>query len=148
VARDVDGDALKKAFRKLSKKVHPDRNPAEGATEAFKALQKAYEILEDDQKRRYYDQTGAESPQAAAAANGGGGGGFGCVTAQPSRFVFVFVFVRKLPTRLPKRCSLSLHSSRCVGIAFVRLCTSHRCVCSAPFEQASLVVSLPSQHNT
>lgn len=53
VARDVDASTLKKAYRKLSMKVHPDKNPAPGAEEAFQMLQKAYAILEDDQKRRY-----------------------------------------------------------------------------------------------
>ena len=80
VPRDVDANTLKKAYRKLSMKVHPDKNPAPGAEEAFQMLQKAYGILEDDQKRRYYDQTGEESAQAAAANRGRGGfggGGFG-----------------------------------------------------------------------
>lgn len=53
VPRDVDASTLKKAYRKLSMKVHPDKNPAPGAEEAFQMLQKAYAILEDDQKRRY-----------------------------------------------------------------------------------------------
>jgi molecular chaperone DnaJ len=65
---------LKKSYRKLAMKYHPDRNPGDEAAEAkFKEIGEAYEILKDDQKRAAYDQYGH-----SAFENGGGGAqGFG-----------------------------------------------------------------------
>ena len=79
VERNADEAEMKRAYRKLSLKAHPDKNPSPDAEKAFQAVNKAWEILGDEQKRRYYDQTGAESPQAAAAEHqqhGGMGRGF------------------------------------------------------------------------
>ena len=70
VARDASADALKKAYRKLAMKYHPDRNPGDKAAEGrFKDLNEAYDVLKDDQKRAAYDRFGH-----AAFENGGGGG--------------------------------------------------------------------------
>jgi molecular chaperone DnaJ len=66
---------LKKAFRKLAMKYHPDRNPGDKQAEAsFKEINEAYEILSDDQKRAAYDRFGHAGVDPSA---GGGGGGFG-----------------------------------------------------------------------
>jgi molecular chaperone DnaJ len=73
VARDAGADEIKKAFRKLAMRLHPDRNPGDKTAEVkFKELNEAYDVLKDDQKRAAYDQYGH-----AAFENGGGGGGFG-----------------------------------------------------------------------
>ena len=59
VNRSVSKDDLKKSYRKLAMKYHPDRNPGdEKAAEKFKELSEAYEILSDDQKKQAYDQFG------------------------------------------------------------------------------------------
>ena len=59
VDRSVSKDDLKKSYRKLAMKYHPDRNPGdEKAAEKFKELSEAYEILSDDQKKQAYDQFG------------------------------------------------------------------------------------------
>jgi len=76
VNRDANDDEIKKAYRKLAMKFHPDRNPDNPkAEEQFKEAKEAYEILSDSQKRAAYDQYGhaGVDPQAG----GGGGAGMG-----------------------------------------------------------------------
>jgi molecular chaperone DnaJ len=73
VARDASADDLKKAFRKLAMKFHPDRNPGDKQAEArFKELNEAYDVLKDDTKRAAYDRYG----HAAFEQGGGQAGGF------------------------------------------------------------------------
>ena len=73
VDKNADDAALKKAYRKLAKKYHPDVNPGDAEAEAkFKEATEAYTILSDAEKRRQYDQFGH-----AAFENGGGGAGAG-----------------------------------------------------------------------
>jgi molecular chaperone DnaJ len=74
VSRDADEDALKKAYRKLAMKHHPDRNPDDKGAEArFKEVKEAYEVLTDGQKRAAYDRFG----HAGVEQQGGGQGGAG-----------------------------------------------------------------------
>lgn len=74
VSKDATGSELKKAYRKLALKFHPDKNPDDKeAEEKFKELGEAYEALSDDDKRAAYDRYG----HAAFENGGGGGGGFG-----------------------------------------------------------------------
>lgn len=74
VSRSASADEIKKAYRKLSMKWHPDRNPdnKEEAEAKFKEINKAYEILSDEQKKATYDRFGFD-----AATGQGGAGGFG-----------------------------------------------------------------------
>lgn len=58
VDRDADQDEIKKAYRRLAKKYHPDRNDSDNAEEKFKKISEAYEILSDPEKRKRYDQYG------------------------------------------------------------------------------------------
>ncbi|HSH25854.1 MAG TPA: molecular chaperone DnaJ [Massilibacterium sp.] len=73
VERSADKSAIKKAYRRLARKYHPDVNKEEGAKEKFQEINEAYEVLSDDEKRARYDQFG----HAGANQNFGGGGGFG-----------------------------------------------------------------------
>lgn len=72
VSKDASEDEIKKAYRKIAIKYHPDRNPGnKEAEEKFKEAAEAYDVLHDPQKRQQYDQFGFNGP-----AGGGGFGGF------------------------------------------------------------------------
>ena len=95
VSRDCSGAELKKAYRKLALKYHPDRNPDDKeAEEKFKIVNEAYQVLSDDEKRAIYDRYGKEGLKGQGMGGGfgganmddimdifnsmfGGGGGFG-----------------------------------------------------------------------
>lgn len=74
ISRDADDSAIKKAYRVLAKKYHPDMNPGDAEAEKrFKEASEAYAVLSDPEKRRQYDQFGHAAFEGAA----GGAGGFG-----------------------------------------------------------------------
>ena len=81
VSKTASDEELKKAYRKLAMKYHPDRNQGEQAKEAeekFKEVKEAYEMLSDSQKRAAYDQYGhaGVDPNSGMGGGFGGGGGF------------------------------------------------------------------------
>ncbi|MDH5750749.1 MAG: molecular chaperone DnaJ [Rhodospirillales bacterium] len=78
ISREADADEIKKSYRKLAMKFHPDRNAGdESAERKFKEINEAYEILKDEQKRAAYDRYGhAAFDQAQGGGPGGGFGGF------------------------------------------------------------------------
>lgn len=80
VDKNATPDEIKKAYRKLAKKYHPDLNPddKEGAEQKFKEATEAYEVLSDAEKKQKYDQFGhaAFDPTAGGGYGGGGFGGF------------------------------------------------------------------------
>ena len=94
VERSASEDEIKKAYRKLAIKYHPDKNPGDKeAEEKFKEISAAFEVLKDSDKRRKYDQFGHDAFRGGAAGGGGvdpfdlfrdafgggGGGGFGSI---------------------------------------------------------------------
>ena len=80
VDKGADEAAIKKAYRQLAKKYHPDVNPGDKtAEEKFKEVNEAYQVLSNPQQRAQYDQFGHDGPQAS----GFGGGGFGARTSSP-----------------------------------------------------------------
>src|SRR5687768_17475006 len=85
VKKDAKADEIKKAYRRLARKHHPDVNPNDKASEEkFKEVQEAYDILSDEKKRKVFDRFGyyndnldPDSPfGAGAGAGGAGAGGF------------------------------------------------------------------------
>ncbi|MFD0897359.1 molecular chaperone DnaJ [Loigolactobacillus binensis] len=76
VSRDASQDEIKRAYRKLSKKYHPDLNKAPDAEQKFKDISEAYETLGDADKRAQYDQYGSAGPQGQGGFGGQGFGGF------------------------------------------------------------------------
>ena len=68
VSKSASDDEIKKAYRKLALKFHPDKNKDPGAEEKFKELAEAYEVLSDKRKREIYDQVGEEGLKAGAGA--------------------------------------------------------------------------------
>lgn len=78
VARNASQDDIKKAYRRLAMKLHPDRNPDdEKAAEGFKEASEAYEVLSNDEQRAAYDQFGHAAVGGGAHQGGFGGRGFG-----------------------------------------------------------------------
>jgi len=78
VKKGASEDEIKKAYRKLARQYHPDRNPGDKQAEAkFKELQQAYDVLSDKKKRAQYDQFGTAGPEAGFGGFGGhpGAGG-------------------------------------------------------------------------
>ncbi len=77
VAKGASADDLKKAYRKLAMQYHPDQNPGNKEAETkFKAINEAYDVLKDDQKRAAYDRFGHQAFEGGMGGAGAGGGGF------------------------------------------------------------------------
>src|SRR5918995_2254643 len=85
VKKDAKADEIKKSYRRLARKHHPDVNPNDkSAEEKFKEVQEAYDVLSDDKKRKVFDRFGyyndnldPNSPFGAGAGAGGGTAGVG-----------------------------------------------------------------------
>src|SRR6201990_1353179 len=78
LARDASAEDIRKAYRKLARKHHPDLNPGDkAAEERFKKLQEAYDILSDPKKKQMYDQYGFYSENGFPGPPPGGAGGKG-----------------------------------------------------------------------
>lgn len=79
LSKGASADEIKKAYRSLAKKYHPDVSKEENAEEKFKEIQEAYGVLSDDQKKSQYDQFGFSDNQGFGGSGFGGGfsGGFG-----------------------------------------------------------------------
>ncbi|MCH5284873.1 MAG: molecular chaperone DnaJ [Akkermansiaceae bacterium] len=93
VAKDADESTIKKAYRKLAMKYHPDRNPDnKEAEEKFKEIGEAYEVLSDADKRAAYDRMGHDAFKRGGMGGAGGGGfeGFGGFTDPRDIFAQMF----------------------------------------------------------
>ncbi|MFZ1792827.1 MAG: DnaJ domain-containing protein, partial [Anaerolineae bacterium] len=87
VPKNAAPEDIKKAFRQLARKYHPDVNKESDAEGKFKEINEAYEVLSDDQKRAAYDRYGhAAMGQGGFGAEGFGGAGFGDINDIFSEF--------------------------------------------------------------
>lgn len=75
VAKSASDEEIKKAYRKMALKYHPDKNKSPGAEEKFKEIAEAYDVLSDKEKRKMFDQFGEEGLKGAPGAPGGPTGG-------------------------------------------------------------------------
>lgn len=102
VKRDASEDEIKKAYRKLARQYHPDRNPGDKQAEAkFKEVQEAYDVLTDKQKRSQYDRFGRVGPDGGFGGGprggttfhwGGPGGGFQEMDSEQAADLFGQIF--------------------------------------------------------
>lgn len=86
IQKGAADDDIKKAYRKLALKYHPDKNKAPGAEEKFKEIAEAYDVLSDAKKREVYDKYGEEGLKGGI----GGNGGFGGAGPGPGGFHYTF----------------------------------------------------------
>ncbi len=91
IPKDADDATIKKAYRKLAMKYHPDRNPDNKEAEAkFKEIGEAYEVLSDVEKRAAYDRLGHDAFKNGGMGGMGGAGGFGGFTDPMDIFAQMF----------------------------------------------------------
>jgi len=77
IEKNADKGVIKKAYRKMAMKYHPDKNPGDKkAEENFKTVNEAYQVLSDDEKRQLYDRYGKDGLEGHGQRQGGFGGGF------------------------------------------------------------------------
>ncbi|CAL2033092.1 hypothetical protein CAEBREN_24528 [Caenorhabditis brenneri] len=75
ISKGASDDEIKKAYRKMALKYHPDKNKEPGAENKFKEIAEAYDVLSDEKKKKIYDQFGEEGLKDGPSGPGGGGGG-------------------------------------------------------------------------
>ena len=91
VPKDASATDIKKAYRKLAVKFHPDKNPDDStAQDKFKKISEAYETLSDDSKRQIYDQEGEEGLRGGMGGMGGGAQGFSSMEEALRTFMGAF----------------------------------------------------------
>ena len=104
ISRDADAAAIKRAYRKLAKKYHPDSNPGDKTAEQmFKDVNEAYDVLSDPKKKKLYDQFGHAAFDETAGYGQGAGAGAGgladLVVLAASKWCRRNIPVRILPLR-------------------------------------------------
>lgn len=91
IAKNATPEEIKKAYRKQALKYHPDKNSGDQkASDTFKQVSEAYEVLSDESKRKIYDQYGEEGVRSQGAPGGGGGQGFSSMEEALRTFMGAF----------------------------------------------------------
>lgn len=133
VAREASDDDLKRAYRRLAMKLHPDRNPGDAAAEEkFKECSEAYEVLADEQKRAIYDRHGHEGLSRSGGGGFGGGQGFSDIFGDV--FSDIFGGGRSGPRRgadLRYTMELSLEQAASGSTESIRIPTLEACTACA-----------------
>ena len=118
LSRGASEDDVKRAYRKMALKYHPDKNKSAGAEEKFKEVAEAYEVLSDKKKREVYDKYGEEGLRGGA---GGGGGGGRAPQAGGANFTYTFhgdpraTFAEFFGTSNPFESFFNLHGGAGAG---------------------------------
>ena len=92
ITKDANEDEIKKAYRKLALKYHPDKNSAPSSEGAFKAISSAFEVLSDPNKRSAYDECGHEGYARAGGDHSGSGGANGFTHEMSPEEIFNMFF--------------------------------------------------------
>ncbi|THD24909.1 DnaJ subfamily B member 4 [Fasciola hepatica] len=100
INKGADLDEIKKAYRKMALRYHPDKNKSPNAAEKFKEIAEAYEILSDPKKREIYDKFGEEGLKGGATSSEGGGPGFTYTFHGDPRETFRMFFGTDDPTSM------------------------------------------------
>lgn len=91
LTKDASQDEIKKSYRKLAIKYHPDKNSGDAKAEAtFKEISEAYEVLSNEKKRQVYDQYGSDALSGAGMGSSGGGAGFSSMEEALRTFMGAF----------------------------------------------------------
>ena len=114
VDRSASEPDIKKAYRRIAMKFHPDRNPDDADADAkFKEATEAYEILSDSEKRGAYDQFGHAGVDPSMGGGGFQGGSFSDIFGDV--FGDIFWWWRRTPAGAPARFGSALHPRSLIG---------------------------------
>lgn len=141
VSRSATDDEIKRAYRKLAKKYHPDLNKEPGAADKFKEVNEAYEVLSDPNKRQTYDQFGFAGMDGSQAGGGfsGFGGGFSSGSFDDLNDIFSSFFGGGMGGGFSQR-SQSRTAPRKGEDKFMRMNVSFMDACFGKTETISLTV--------
>lgn len=118
VPRGANGDDVRKAYRGLARKYHPDANPGDpGAEESFKEIQQAYSVLSNPEKRRAYDGKSCSSPRTSPRARTGPSQANETTVVRAARSVKLADLLRKLAERSGERAGRRLQGDDIARIA-------------------------------